>query len=477
MKKTFAIFATLCIVTLSACFSPWTGGDEGTITINFSAAGSAGRIAVTPDEINSLTHSVTMTGPGGVIIEEYFTGSDSATFVVGHGTWAIDIRAVGDTPARYNEGLSENYRFPMRILRAVGSGQAEVTAGRNADANIAMISTMEVANYAQLSSVILNARADGREKIIMIMGNIRAEGTYSIETATRNITLASDMDITITRSSGNRGFMFDVTGTGNTLTFGRPGMGGSITIDGYGDDVTAAIIGVSRDAEFVMNQGVTLTQNRRTGSGSNGGAVEVGEGGRFTMNGGVISNNSAERGGGVHVGSNGAFTMSGGIIYGADRPSTRNSAVLGGASLFVESGGTAMYAGAYAATFGDNISTTNRTLPHETIPGTGVLDLTINLADFEDMSPDVPISVSIGYLALQDDYTVDITLDSDVVFQNVRWLLNGIEIDETADEKAISLCNFILVGIGTHFLTVEVDILRNDILVPYSRVVEIRVTL
>ncbi|MCL2192455.1 MAG: hypothetical protein FWB78_03540 [Treponema sp.] len=382
MKKIFAIFAVLCIMTLSACFSPWTGGGEGTITISFGTAEPGGRIAVQPDDIADLTHHITLTGPGGAVDGGVFPDGGSATFVVAPGTWTISIRAEGPKPKEYGDAFPQD-----QMLRAIGLWEAEVRAGENVRAEITMISAVEVATHAQLSSAISNARTDGGEKIIFITGNIPAEGTYTIPTGT-NITLVSDEGVTITRTTEHSEVMFDVSGTGNTLTIGRPGMRGSITIDGYSSIANGSIIRVRGGAKFVMNQNVTLTRNQRSAeSSSNGGAVEVGEDGIFTMNDGTISNNSAGRGGGVYVASNGTFTMNGGVIYGINHPDTQNLATSGGASLFVASNGTARYGGNLVNEFGyDNISTTSNTLPHKIIYGSG---LTITLAGFDEEITDI----------------------------------------------------------------------------------------
>jgi hypothetical protein len=87
-----------------------------------------------------------------------------------------------------------------------------------------------------------------------------------------------------------------------------------------------------------MNGGIIKANHAR--AGKDGGGVQVEEG-TFTMNGGTISDNTAEEtGGGVHL-RNGTFTMSGGTI-------SRNAAPFGGgvgidirdAGTFTMSGGT-----------------------------------------------------------------------------------------------------------------------------------------
>ena len=309
MRKIFGLFAALCLATLTACFSPWSGDGEGTITIAFGAAGPAGRVAVQPEEIAGLSHYITLTGPGGTTITYYVTGAGSVSFAVIPGTWTVRVRAIGDRPDGYNE----DFFTADRMLRAIGFAEVEVVAGRDAAANISMVSAVEVSCEDQFFNAFEyeNAgRPDGSEKIIFITGDIEISNTVFIEGGTVNITLASDSDITIVRGSG--GYMFNVAGEYNTLRLGWPGMAGSITIDGNSVNNAWSIIGVSAYATLEMNDGVTLTGNITDGSG---GAVHVSNGGTFIMHGGVISyNHAAAQGGGVYVANDGRFEKTGGDI-------------------------------------------------------------------------------------------------------------------------------------------------------------------
>jgi len=364
MKKTCALFAALCMMTLSACFSPWSGGGKGTITISL---GTTGRVAVTPDEIDGMTHVITLTGSGGErIVSTLPPGHRTATIAVSPGVWNVGVRAIGPIPEIYRDSTVFTSATMVRAFGSTG-GPIEVIAGRSGPAIIRMTSAVGVYNRYQLNEAIYRGGTyAGNVKTILIKEDMEVSAIYGIR---RNIVFASDRDVRITRASASgsayAGLMFDVSG--GTLTLGRPGMTGSITIDGGGGNVSAAIIRVSGGAELVMNQGITLTGNM----GNNdirGGAVHVGGSGSFAMNGGVISNNSAGFGGGVYVASNGMFTMNGGVIHGTDHPpGLRNSAALG-ASLFVAPGGTARYGGDHAATFGGGgIRTTDNTLPFEIV--------------------------------------------------------------------------------------------------------------
>jgi|GEM_PF-6707671 len=447
MKKTYALFAALCILSLSACFSPWTSG-EGTITISFGTADQAGRIAVDDEEIAAITHYVILTGPAGVLVEHHFAGRGPATIAVTPGVWGLSVRAMGPRPDAYGD------TFPEQILRALGFDEVEVRLGANTRAEVRMISAVEVANHEQLSIAIGLARTDG-EKIILITDDIKVSGTYLIGAAGKNITLASDTDLTIARAAGNTGVMFDVSAD-STLTLGRPGMGGSITIDGGGPDISAdgPIIRLSGGANLLMNQGLSLTGNQRGREpGSNGGAVEVGGGGTFAMNGGEISNNSAGRGGGVHVANKGIFTMSGGVIHGADRPGTQNSATFGGAALFVAIGGTARYGGAFAARYGSgNIPTTSNTLPHVITDDTRTF--TIEFAHFHEVGPILGSTIVVGETAvfsLEDPGQYD--------SGSIAWFMDGSRITGAA-----------VSGINGGTLTVDPSLHGNQVMTHFVTV-------
>jgi len=350
MKRICALFAALCITTLTACFSPWSDSGEGTITVSL---GTTGRVAVNPGEIDQMTHIITLTGSGGErIVSTLSPGRRTATIAVPPGTWNVGARAVGPRPDMYS---NSNVFTSATMVRAFGStvDPIEVIAGRNQPAIIRMTGAIGVYNRYQLNEAISRIGAyAGNAKIILIKEDMEVSTIYGIM---GHIVFASDREVRITRASG--GGSFEVLG--GTLTLGRPGMTGSITIGGGDGNANTAIIRVSDGAGLVMNQGVTLTGNR----GNNevrGGAVHVGGMGSFTMNGGIISNNSARYGGGVYVALNGMFTMNGGVIYGMDHPlGLRNMATVG-ASLFVASGGLARYGGG-------NIHTTDNTLPFRAV--------------------------------------------------------------------------------------------------------------
>ena len=87
-------------------------------------------------------------------------------------------------------------------------------------------------------------------------------------------------------------------------------------------------IGVElRISTFIMNEGL-ISENVNSEKDADAGGVYIGERSIFTMNNGVISNNSANNGGGVYVSSGGQFFMNDGVISG-------NKAKVSGGGVYV----------------------------------------------------------------------------------------------------------------------------------------------
>ena len=180
---------------------------------------------------------------------------------------------------------------------------------------------------------------------------------------------------TIKRGSDNIDFpLFWVSADNSSLTLGKPYMGGELIIDGgyLNSPPTrshAPLIAVSgRDSKLVMYAGVAIQNNYNHGHGAGRGLYQNGAGvfirtarndrerlaefvmkggiirgntgsgvmlagfGLFTMEGGVIMNNTAQTtGGGLSVGNRASFRKTGGVIYGKDAPQGyRNIAIDGG---------------------------------------------------------------------------------------------------------------------------------------------------
>jgi D-alanine-D-alanine ligase-like ATP-grasp enzyme len=160
-----------------------------------------------------------------------------------------------------------------------------------------------------------NAVEGGTYTVTVSGDEIVAPSTLSYSGKTVSITLLGDSaERTVSLSSS--GALFTV-GNGVTLKLGN-----NITLQGRTGNNTSALVRVDSGGALVMQSGSKISGNRN--SNGYGGGVYV-SGGEFTMNGGVVSGNTATAsyssssssgyGGGVYA-SSGTFTMSGGVISG-----------------------------------------------------------------------------------------------------------------------------------------------------------------
>jgi len=188
--------------------------------------------------------------------------------------------------------------------------------------------------------------------------------------------------------------------------------------------------------------------------------------GTFTMSGGKISGNTAYEGGGVYI--RGPFTMSGGAIYGVDAPSeyapnTATSTSSNSAAVFVYSGTTPSYAGAYAGkgygsgTSGNDITTTDKTLPP--LPGSAVI--TITLAQITDAAPNITGPT----LSRAGKGTQTLTVPND--FTNVSWKISGTTITATGNSFTLDAKDSRYNQLGDHLLT----LIAHKGGVPYNRTI------
>jgi DNA-binding CsgD family transcriptional regulator len=226
---------------------------------------------------------------------------------------------------------------------------------------------------------------------ITVFSDIILDKPIIIDTPKHIRLAAADGNRTIQRGSGNLDYpLFWITGEFASLTLGKPYMGSELVIDGgyveHDSGVPAAsieafapLIAVNGlDSKLVIYDNVILQNNynhssvagtsfyqngagvfiRTTGDNFEhqaefimkggtirgninnvqnvypyGGGVFITGFGIFTMEGGVIMNNTAERsGGGFYTGSTGSFRKTGGIIYGSDAPAGFRNTVLNGSS-------------------------------------------------------------------------------------------------------------------------------------------------
>ena len=117
------------------------------------------------------------------------------------------------------------------------------------------------------------------------------------------------------------------------------------TVSGnFADGSNGGGVYIAGDCTFTMKGGSIDGNTVKNSATSHGGGVFVG--GIFTMENGIITNNSSEQGngGGVNIGSNGTFTMSGGTISGNTATSNGGGVCVSGDGLgfstFTMTGGT-----------------------------------------------------------------------------------------------------------------------------------------
>jgi hypothetical protein len=188
----------------------------------------------------------------------------------------------------------------------------------------AFAATREATDFTTLQNAITSA-SDG--DTIEIKAPIVLTATLTIS---KSLTFTASDSYTLTRGSGfTHGSMFNINGSGKTVTFEN------ITIDGGGVEADAAGIAVNA-GEFIFNDGAVLQKCNNIGY-SPGGGVYVGSG-TFIMNGGSITNNSSNSGGGVYAMQ--SFTMTGGNITGNHSSYSGGGVYIGHGCQFEMTGGS-----------------------------------------------------------------------------------------------------------------------------------------
>jgi hypothetical protein len=187
--------------------------------------------------------------------------------------------------------------------------------------------------YDVIDWLAANVQNGGNYTIVLDKDQSVTPTEFSYDQKTVNIILrTAGGKHTVTFASNSPAYSLFTVGSGVTFTLEE-----GVTLQGAQNNADKSIVRVA-GGKFVMNGGV-LTGNKTSG---NGGGVYVASG-TFTMNNGTISGNSASgsisgnSGGGVYVAS-GTFTMTGGTISG-------NSAYSGG-GVYVASGTFTMTGGA-----------------------------------------------------------------------------------------------------------------------------------
>jgi uncharacterized repeat protein (TIGR02543 family) len=360
MKKSLFFLTTIFTFLVSSCFSPWQG--EGNLELSLGGGGRSRSLvdkSAGSQELAALSYKLVFSGPGGTFTRSLGEGTTRAVYKLANGKWRISVRAYADRDATPYAAYP-NIFPPGQMLRGVGETEVEVTSS-GASVVIELTSATEVENWVQLEEAasgtyLLQPSNQGREEIIFIKKSfeINPTGSAAAVGIGRNITLTADTPVIL---SAVDGFLesgcFDIS-SGCRLTLGKPGMTGTITIDGKRDvfdrpQLTRTGFVYIDGGEFVLNKGVTL-KNRYCIS--NYGAVFCDNDGIFIMNGGEISGNEifgAQSNDFATVNiAKGTFIMNGGSIHDnklSDENSDPATVAIAGSAVKVTAGTFKMYGG------------------------------------------------------------------------------------------------------------------------------------
>jgi len=214
--------------------------------------------------------------------------------------------------------LKGEKKLPANLVakkNAVAKAEAEKKAEKKAEAENPL--TTEVSG----ETTILRGSTLAR-KLAWLTRNVESHNTYIIEvSANENIIPyifeykgAINVTIILRGDDENRtirlqshGIMFAIK---PNVVFV---LDNNITLQGHSGN-NSHLVGV-QGGTFKMNAGATITGNHKSRNDDGGGGVYIDNNGTFTMDGGVISGNTAAWGGGVFVPS-GTFTMNSGKIIG-----------------------------------------------------------------------------------------------------------------------------------------------------------------
>ena len=266
---------------------------------------------------------------GGNLTYQWMENSTNST--VG----ATPVGTSTDSFTPYTFGFQHKHMYYFVVITNTSTGIATVTS------NIAQVSIVSAPVFLErttgsppvtterpfptLLAALNNTAGDGDNIIKIRDDQVLAPQSFTTSPNGRNITLIAEppgSNVTIQHNgvtTPNPVLFSTASSTTGTVTLI---MERGITLHGIEDNIFA-LIQIHQGGHLIMRSGSLITGNKNvvpdlvSGSGS-GGAVSVSVNGRFTMEGGVISGNTArDSGGGVSVGGAGAvFTMEGGVISG-----------------------------------------------------------------------------------------------------------------------------------------------------------------
>ena len=278
---------------------PGIGTGPGTTKSNGAdLSGPPTETARTRDSITVEARLGTSATPGQQVIEYAYSSIATETVASLESKWQI---------SQLFSGLTE---FETYYFYARSQENEDYLAG-TFQVSDPIIAGDITKTWAGLSSAIGTLTAGATATFLLQGDYVVGDGGVNEITIDTNktITLLPFGDVQIMRNTspaytGNF-FTIDV----GTLTLGKPGMGGSILLNGGNFTVSGVLIQVglfTASAYLSMYDNVTLKNNEF-------GAVSISNVGKFEMFGGTIKENTAYQGGGVSS-SSGTFNMKGGTI-------------------------------------------------------------------------------------------------------------------------------------------------------------------
>jgi len=331
MKKIFTVFGFLLAVLLVSSCSGSLPDENGSLTIVWGNS-SRSRSFVQEDQLAEFSYSITLTGPGATIQQEFSDSSSttSATFEVIPGIWTVTVKGY------------ESYENESKALRVMGIEQVKVKAGTKGSQVINMYTATEAGSWSELMSVVsvnnnsFKEESRFREEIILIRNSSLIEAGDPINII-RPVILIAESDVTIVRPVENGYddspdpnsvpdykdeydfFPFFYVRDGGSLTLGKNGMAGTLTFDNRNEDSMAHIFlyGSDNDSKLELNNGITIKGALPSLPFPGAGIIVTG-GSTFIMNGGTITGNIY----GVFIGDpvddgtlgGGTFIINGGTI-------------------------------------------------------------------------------------------------------------------------------------------------------------------
>jgi hypothetical protein len=239
----------------------------GTLTANTDSLGGSGTISYQWKRASTN---------GGTITN---IGTNSSTYIV--------------------QSADEGYTITVTVTRSGNSGSVSSTP----TATVTQPTSHDTSLAAQLA---------------WLQANAQSNSSYSLEVnadediAPHTLSYSGRSDITITLKGIGTNRIIGLSSNGSLFTIESSItliLDSNITLQGRSSNNSSLVL-INSGGRLVMNTGARISGN--TISLGSGGGVYV-DGGTFTMNGGIISDNVAPYGGGIYI-IYGTFTMNSGVI-------------------------------------------------------------------------------------------------------------------------------------------------------------------